>query len=149
MKKMLFIFLVIALSACTALSPAKSELERNRQKWQAAGIAHYRFSLRIGCFCGFMSQQPLTIEVRDGQVISMLDNSGQPVTAQYKQFYDLYATMDLLFAKAEESLSGGADEVKIEYDPTYGFPTLIALDPIKQAVDDELSLQITNFEALK
>ena len=42
-----------------------------------------------------------------------------------------------------------AEEIQISYDATYGFPNSIAIDYIKEAVDDELSLQVSDFEVLK
>jgi hypothetical protein len=35
------------------------------------------------------------------------------------------------------------------YDPTYGFPSQVSIDYIKRAVDDELGLQVSNFEVLE
>ena len=53
-----------------------------------------------------------------------------------------------LFAELEAGLNGGADNVVVAYDPTYGFPTEITLDFEEQAADDELYLSISDFEAL-
>jgi hypothetical protein len=36
----------------------------------------------------------------------------------------------------------------VEYDPTYGFPTNVQIDFIKNAADDELSLFVPSFERL-
>ena len=41
-----------------------------------------------------------------------------------------------------------ADEVTVKYDATYGFPTEATIDVVKEAIDDELYLTISNFEEL-
>ncbi len=51
MRKLLFIFMALALTACSIGS--QTEIERNQQKWQDANISHYRYNLFIGCFCVF------------------------------------------------------------------------------------------------
>jgi hypothetical protein len=48
----------------------------------------------------------------------------------------------------DSSQNGDADEVLVTYDATYGFPTSISIDQIKEAVDDEISYQVENFEVL-
>lgn len=131
-----------------ATADPQEELTRNRQKWQAAGIRDYRFGLFIGCFCPFVEEMPLTIEVRDGQAISILDKDGNPARSEYIDFYLPYATIDGLFAALETDLNGGADKVTVKYDAQYGFPTEAYIDQFERAVDDEMARQITYFEAL-
>ena len=73
MKKLLFPILIFAilLSACGAAAFASSEYEQNLALWQKQNINHYRFQLSILCFCPYAGQMPLTIEVSDGQAISI------------------------------------------------------------------------------
>jgi hypothetical protein len=59
-----------------------------------------------------------------------------------------YATIDRLFTQLKSALDE-ADEVATTYDSTYGFPTSISIDQIKQAVDDELFITVDHFEVLK
>lgn len=60
-----------------------------------------------------------------------------------------YSTIDRVFLALEADQTGDADEVIVEYDPTYGFPANVAVDNIKEAIDDEISYQISNFEVLE
>ena len=147
MKKFLLIALVFMLAACSA---GGSEFERNQQKWNDANITHYRFELSIGCFCAFRSQMPLTVEVQNSEVVSMIDVNGKAVspTDPMNETFSKYAMIDHLFSELEADLNGDADEVTVTYDSTYGFPAEIKIDRIKEAVDDELYLNASNFEAL-
>ncbi|MBE7534465.1 MAG: hypothetical protein HS124_01870 [Anaerolineales bacterium] len=146
MKKTLIVLLTLILTACSA-----DELSRNRQIWEDADISHYRFQLRISCFCSFMEQMPLTVEVRDGEVVAMTANDGTLVAADdlsYK-FFDRLGTIDRLFAELERALKErGRGDINITYDASLGYPVKASIDYIKQAVDDELYIEISGFEAL-
>ena len=147
MKKILLLVLALLLVACSATS----EYNQNLKKWQAADVAHYRFDLFIGCFCPFRDVMPLTIEVQNGEVVSMTQSDGVVVTVSdpsYELFISV-ATVEGLFAQLNSSQNGDADEVLVTYDATYGFPTSISIDQIKEAVDDEVYYQIENFEVLQ
>lgn len=77
----------------------------------------------------------------DGTIVKATDPG-------YESFA-VYSTMDRVFSQLKTDLGGKADEVTVTYDPAYGFPNSINIDYIKDAVDDEVSVQIENFETLK
>jgi hypothetical protein len=137
--------LAILLSACTPRS--RPDLERSRAQWQAAGISHYRFQLNVMCFCPFGQQMPLTVEVLDGQVVSMIYKDGTPVPESERPAFTAYATIDDLFASTEDALQR-ADQIDVKYDAVYGFPAEVKIDFIKNAMDDELALSASEFEVL-
>jgi len=149
MKKIFLLIIAFMLAAC-AMMPG-NEFTQNRDKWKIAEVSHYRYDLFLGCFCAFRNEMPLTVEVKEGEVISITRADGTPVTAADSnlEIYHPYLTMDRLFSQLETDLAGGADEVTVTYDSTYGFPNEIAIDQIKAAVDDELSIQISNFTVLE
>src|SRR5690349_9301931 len=92
------LFAIVVLTACSVAptatptaaptpTPAPTTfLAANREKWESQHITHYRFELHVSCFCAFRDQMPLTIEVKDGKVVSMADSKGQPVD----QFAELF-----------------------------------------------------------
>ena len=149
MRKFLFIVIAIILAACSAVATeVPSEFESARQKWQEANVSHYRFNLNISCFCAFVENMPLVIEVQDGEVVSMEYQSGNEIDATNLEFFQQYATIDKIFEKLEKAVGGEADQVTVTYDETYGFPTQTDIDFVEQAIDDELYLTISNFEIL-
>jgi len=149
MKKLILLTLIVILTACSIKAP--SELEKNRQTWQDAGIKHYRFSLDIGCFCAFRSQMPIAVEVQNGEIVSITYPDGTIAAATDPGYETISsnATIERLFSELEADLGGKADEVKVTYDPTYGYPASINIDFIAAAMDDEISYTVTNFEILK
>ena len=148
MKKITLLLLALILAACSA---GGSELSRNQSKWQDANVTHYRFQLSVGCFCLFRSQMPLTVEVKDGEVVSMTRPDGTTVNSTDPSYdiFESYATIDRVFLKLEADQTGDADEVIVTFDSTYGFPANVAVDNIKEAIDDEISYQVSNFEVLE
>ena len=151
MKKLLFGVIALALAACTAVGNAigsQSEIEKNKEKWQDANISHYRYHLSLSCFCAFNENMPLIIEVQDGKVVSMEYQNGKEIDPSLLEFFGKYETIDRVFAEVEAALNGGADKITVEYDPTYGFPVKADIDPIEEAIDDELYLTVSSFEVL-
>lgn len=150
MKKLILIVMALILTACASANALgnKSEIEQNKDKWQNAGISHYRFNVAISCFCIFSQDMPLVIEVQDGKVISMAFQNGKEIDPSFTELFNKYATVDKIFAEIEAAQNGGADSVVVKYDATYGFPTEVTIDVEQQAADDELYLTISNFEKL-
>jgi len=140
--------LILAAAGCGNFQQGRA-LSRNRALWESQNISHYRFQLHVGCFCAFMDLMPLSVEVRDGQVVSLFDSSGQPIPADRLEMLERYTGIDKLFELVAQAIDGKADEVSVTYDPTYGFPSQVSIDYIKLAVDDELGLQVSNFEVLE
>jgi outer membrane lipoprotein-sorting protein len=148
MKKLLFLFLAVVLTACSALG--QNDVERNQQKWQDANISHYRFQLNIGCFCAYRDQMPVTVEVQDGKVVSMTNANGDMLdeTNPATEFILKYATIDAIFAELKTDEVKNADQKTVTYDATYGFPVDVSIDFSQQMADEELYLNVSGFEAL-
>ena len=149
MRRLLLLTLAIVLSACSVGAP--SELNRSQDKWDKSGITGYRYSLFIGCFCAFRDRMPLSIEVRDGKVVSMAYANGESISPDDPQleFFSRFATLDALFAELKSGPASKADEVTVTYDSTYGYPSEMQVDQIKLAADDEYSVSISDFEILE
>lgn len=149
MKKFILLILAFVLAACT--SRGSSEYDKNLAKWNEANISHYRYSLFIGCFCPFVEDMPVTVEVNNGEIVSITSGKGTAIdlASPLQGVVDRYSTIDRVFLALKADLTGDADDVVVEYDETYGFPSNVAVDNIKQAMDDEISYQVSDFEILK
>lgn len=147
MRKILFILMAVVLTACASVGAAGSDFDLARDKWQDAGISHYRFNLNISCFCIFTQDMPLIIEVQDGEVVSMEYQSGKEIDPSNLEMFERYATIDRIFAELEKALVE-ADSVTVEYDETHGFPTQVSIDLDQQLADEEIYLTISDFEDL-
>ncbi|MBX3616397.1 MAG: hypothetical protein KF839_04460 [Nitrosomonas sp.] len=142
--------LIVIIAVACAATGGQSDSISQQRKWEEARISHYRFELRIVCYCPFRGRMPLQIEVLDGQMVSMKDAHGVIITKTdaHFEYFDRYATMDRLFSVLEAHQGGKADRVTAKFHPVYGFPEQIYIDRIKGAADDELRFVISGFEQL-
>jgi hypothetical protein len=147
MKKQTLLISLLILALTLSACQANSDLATNREKWNAAGVNHYTFELIVSCFCPFSEIMPITVEVKDGKIVSMTDVNGKAVEGEFAQYIEEAASMDRLFALAEKN-AAEADEIQVTYDAQYGFPAAINVDFIKLAVDDEISYYVNNFKPL-
>lgn len=147
MKKILLFTLTIILAACSSAAP--NEFEKNQNLWNEANISHYRYTLSLSCFCAFMDDMPLTVEVENDKVVSITSGKGIIIDSTNPSYsiFENYVPMENIFAQLKSALDE-ADEVTVGYDATYGFPTSIAIDQIKEATDDELWITVENVEVL-
>jgi hypothetical protein len=123
---------------------ALEELNANLAKWQAGHPVSYQYTWFTGCFCPESYRGPFRVTVRVDQV---LIQPGTPGGAQPGKDVPQRLPIEAVFAAARDALAT-ADAVDVTYDPTYGFPTSVAVDAIKQAVDDEYTITIENFAGL-
>lgn len=141
----IFFALVLTLSACGG----GSAFQQNQEKWEGHNLDHYRFTIAVSCFCPFAFVE-VTYEVQNGQVVnqSVKTSPDNPVDeAQVSDFYQPYSTIEKVFDYVEQAINE-ADKTTIDYDPTYGFPTEVAIDWIELAADDEIYLTLSKFEPL-
>jgi hypothetical protein len=115
---------------------AQSAYEAARARWQAAGIASYRFTLASNCFCTDEFRGPFQITVTDGAVSEALYGA---MPAQD----GIAMTVDEVFQAIEDSLNSGV-ETQITYDETLGYPLTVQLDLAAIAVDGGFSVELSD-----
>ena len=135
------------LVACGDGLPVSTRLVLNlhaaHARWESRGTDSYEITVRRVCFCGFV--EPVRVKVVDGTIVSRtVVSTGDPVpTLEASQYPDIPG----LFAIVEEAATQ-ADKLHTEFDATYGFPTIISIDWIENAVDDEVGYVMEDFVAL-
>lgn len=116
-----------------------------RAKWEGQSLRQsYSFDISRSCFCGYPGALPRTrVYVFDGRVtLAHHPYSDDPITAEAVA---TIPTVDGLFDLIAEAIEEGADEVRVRYDPDTGAPLEIRIDRIRQAVDDELLIETSNY----
>jgi hypothetical protein len=159
MKKVLLIPVILALliSGCDKSGVSNNEirkLEKAKKTWQKTKTSDYSFDFQQACFCPSFGN--LNIQVFADTVYAVVDPvTGEDATIDLgngeEKLLDLYpqvfVTIDELFEKLEKA-TDEADEMKGSYDAERGFPKLISIDYHKNAIDDEVSYVVGNFQVL-
>lgn len=151
MKKIILVVLIVLVCILAAYVIENGGVYSHQLKWQSANISHYRFRLSLSCFCEFTLGGPYpTIEVRNGKTISITDENGSAITNGHKYYntFSQYGTIDKLFSILRSNSVREADEVTVKYDPTYGFPSEIYINPSKPMWDDQTTYYVSGFEIL-
>lgn len=100
----------------------QSTLDQARARWRAAGITSYRVHVERSCFC--LGREPVDVEVRSGAVTSVrITETGAEAP---REQWELRPSVDALFARMEAALRAGT-EVRAEYHPTLGYPTVAVI----------------------
>lgn len=142
------------ISSCDSITDGrkKDDFRENRTLWQEQGIENYSFEFSKLCYCGGLFN-PATIVVKADTIHSVLDpETGEPLRDPQTgelvllNYQNSFHTIDDLFDVIENAREK-ADELDIEYNQEFGYPEYISIDYIKEAIDDEVSYRVENFQS--
>jgi hypothetical protein len=125
-----------------------SQLKANRDTWNVSRITSYRYIVDIECRCVF-EVRPVTIVVRDGELTSITDPSGD--LSEPSPLYELayhYSTADRIFKRIETDLSVGYD-IQTTYERATGFPVRIHVGQRGLLPDSGSTITLSDFQVLQ
>ena len=131
---------LLALAACD--SPVESREEA--RAWADLNIRDYDFVYFVACFCGFTGPNPAKLTVRNNVVVKV-EPTGNAILPPTTPAAGTYPTVDSLFAIVERARLAKPSKLKVEYDETYHFPKLVAIDPVEGTADDEVTYSVQSF----
>lgn len=156
MNRYKYIFLILSVllfSSCDSITDGRKgdDFRTNQNLWEEQGIDNYSFEFRKLCYCGGL-YNPSIIVVKTDTIYAVLDPKTEeplrdPQTQElvFPMYSESFLTINELF-EVIENARNKADKLNVEYDPDLGYPTLVETDYIKEAIDDEVTYQIDNFE---
>jgi len=136
--------IMIVYAYTSTLGADQKTLEAAKARWEANKLSDYQYIVQVTCFCPDEYTQPVQVRVQNGRFFNA-EGSQKAVSENYIQ---QFGTVEALFGYLETAYQEGADEIVVDYDPTYGVPLRFSIDQIKEAVDDEMSLSVTEFQIL-
>jgi hypothetical protein len=138
---------VMAACSPSPLGQRADDLAAAQARWRAAAIPSYDFDFQRICFCSQEAVQPVTISVRSGRFAGIVStDSATPVDTML--FQD-FLTMDRIFDTTHRLLDAGPAAFTASYNAALGYPTAVTVDPIAQAVDDELTYQVLALRTIR
>ena len=111
-----------------------------KARWQGMGINSYGMTIQRSSFhqlAAWPNSKPLKLTVRDGVPTGNLPR----VDASWLQSL----TVDGLFAYIETEAAKHPDCLVVSFDPMFGYPAAIRIDPEISGTDDELEFSVTEF----
>ena len=158
-KRLSLALLTLVLAACTSPtttpqpSPSATPsgtpigeidaLDEARAVWAASGIGDYDFTITRQCFCLETWIGPFAVRVRDGVSTVTRLSDGSEVEPMILEQLPLSA--EELFQFAEERQEQAS--FRVTYDQATGLPLSVWSDPIPEAADDELGVEVSGFIA--
>jgi hypothetical protein len=118
-------------------------LNEARAVWAASGIGDYDFTITRQCFCLETWVGPFAVRVRDGVSTVTRLSDGSEVEPMILEQLPLSAEELFLFAEERQDQAS----FRITYDQATGLPLSIWSDPIPEAADDELGVEVSGFTA--
>lgn len=129
----------IALAWIACGNPVKQTLDEQRDRWAAQAPASYAYTMQFGCFCPDTYTTPVRITVADGAVTDAVyaEAGGDFVAGSpTAPGYPAKMTIDGLFDEAERAMRE-ADDTHVEFDPDWGYPSVLQIDWQRNAADEE------------
>ena len=122
----------------SAREVALAELAAHRSLWEKAGIRDYTFTVLRDVFLPAENRGPFTVTVQGGQVVDVVRPVGN------RDLPEHLFTIGRLFSAIERGLD--ADEITVRYDPEFGYPADIFIDPYQFAIDEEQHYIVSDFQ---
>lgn len=139
---------VAALLFGTLPAAADEALDAARARWHAAGLsAGYEYGYRKNCECYREAPPETLVTVRGGRVEDVRHRRFDTEVRADARNFDAYWTIDELFDVVATALERGS-VVRVSYDDARGYPTKIFIDRDRDAIGDELDLELTRVTAL-
>ena len=136
--------LLAPLAACDSvtgtddLGRAQSALDRNWDRFERNAPLSYSYTVRVACECPTDVTRPVEVWVDRGSIEYLLyADDGRPVPFSYS---NSFPSAEQLFDAIQDAIDRNADNIDVEYDPTYGYPTSVYIDYDRRVSDEELSL---------
>jgi hypothetical protein len=144
LRPILLLAMTVLIAGChSSVTVVNRDLENAKAAWLARKPASYDLTIEPRCFCGFETTGPVVVAVRNGVVQSRTYvQTGGSVSARSAS---LYPTVDELYTIIENAVSNMADRLEVQYQTTWYYPAMVAIDPHFNVADDEMFFTVTAF----
>jgi hypothetical protein len=129
----------------TPSSDALARLMKHRALWDDLGATHYRMVQQVTCYC--RHPHLVSIEVRDGQIVSVRDVwSGEEVAEPLPRNY---RTIEEIFDLLADAIERSAYSLSVTYSPDVGAPLNLYINYSRAIVDEEIGYEITDLGIIR
>ena len=141
----IILIVISIITSCNSDDSVIDKLTANQQLWEASNVKNYTISERYSCFCGGVLNWKTFVENGEKVDITFEDPEfGEP--EDFETVFQRARTIDDVFDFLANLYTQDVASIVVEYDETYGFPKVINVDYIANAIDDEIIYLYTDFE---
>lgn len=133
-----------ARAAAGAYDGRAEELGANRERWEAAGVEDYRYVVRQLCAC---DPESYLVEVRGGEAVAVTPVGGERERRTWR--VDSLDNFRELFDRVQAEMESRPDGLKAAYDPEWGYPVYLYVDPRRDVAGDERGFGVERFEPIR
>ena len=144
---LIIVFIIFSSSGCLHSDDDKTKqyqaaLDRNITLWNNGGISSYTYTWNVYCFC--LPQDDIIVTVTSGTISgAFYSPSGTSLTAY--EITRLF-TIEDLFDRIQEAIDSRVALLQVTYNRDYGYPESIYIDRLENAVDEEVTYSVSNFQ---
>jgi hypothetical protein len=121
-----------------------ASLSAARARWASRGPSRYRLTATMDCYCRAARDGARALEFVGDSLASTIQQGGRPSTGT--ESWTARFSVTRLFAHADAEIRNLERTIeKIEYDPDYGYPTVIATNTAYFITDAWLRLHVADF----
>jgi hypothetical protein len=128
------------------------ELKQNQAKWESQHITHYRMSFDLPYSYINYDRMPLTVEVKDGKVVSVVDARGETISPEGDKntanVYPYPFTIPGLFSYIYQAIWERPPVIQVSYDPALGYPESIYIDPYSEPCCQDFTFGVQDLQVL-
>lgn len=138
---------VAPVSTKATTNDIASEIQMNREKWQAHEISGYQIEMQKICYCVPEVVRMMVFEVDGDDVTSVrYADTGEDVDPQH---YGEFNTVEGMFTFVEQAIAKNPADLSIAYDEKYGYIKELSVDFQENIADDEISIIASNMRPRK
>jgi Family of unknown function (DUF6174) len=120
--------------------PAPPDITAAADAWKRLGPSNYSMHVDVDCFCGGLAGA-YDVDVHDGNAVTIRPGD-HALNADLDR---IPLSVDAMFEHAADVIAGGGT-VQLTQAPG-GLPAIFAYDPVPDAIDDELTLSVSDLVA--
>ena len=159
MKTLAYLGLFFLLSACASVYGQdypdwETAVQQNRTLWESQHITHYRMLVVLPHSSSSYGSlpMPLTVEVKDGVVISVVDADSKMILptdyADASYYYQNFFTIPGLFSYTGQYYLKKPPAMRVTFDQVLGYPNSIYIDPWREPCCQDFTITVQNFQIL-
>lgn len=143
-----YFFTITGPGADPARQSQQAEFQTNLELWRSRRPIAFEYIVERSCYCAPDYRRPYRVRERDDGRAAIYASPLEPGSQTVDGDPPEPVWLEDLFVLVGRALTE-ADEVRVSYDPAFGFPTNISIDWSQQQADEEQYFVVRDFDVIE